>query len=175
MSGFRRGLLVTRVRLRSTRQASQRTRCFVFKTLLREVSIIVDKQESGMTIQGSDTPSGCVRAMLRLERGRTNLVDKNHCRMDLSTVEAGLTRARTLNSYPEVVEGTWKKLSKARRSERDVERAKIKKLADTILLLRQKLAAAERNIARITSHNTRLASEKSASPATRSPASRNRK
>ena len=101
----------------------------VFKTLLRELSIIVGKPESRMTIQGSDTPSGRVRAMRCLERGSMNLIRKTRCQMDLS-------------------------------SERDVERAKIKKLADTILLLRQKLIAAERHIARITSDNTRWASEK---------------
>jgi hypothetical protein len=114
-----------------------------------------------MKNKGRDTRMELHRAILRIEHGRPKRIGKDRCRMNISIVarEAGVTPACVHNNYPDVAEVIRKKVGKTRRSQRDLQGGELKRLLDSVRLLRQRLRTAERDVMRIASENARLVSE----------------
>jgi hypothetical protein len=108
-----------------------------------------------------DTRRELHKAILRIAHGRPRRIAKDRCRLNISMVarEAGLTPACIHNNYPDVAELIRQKSGRHPRSARDLQRGEIKRLAENIRVLRQRLRAAERDVTRIASENARLVSE----------------
>jgi hypothetical protein len=111
--------------------------------------------------KGRDTRKALREAILRIEHGRPQRIDKDRCRMNISTVarEAGVTPASIHNNYPDVAEAIRKKVGKTGPSQCELQDGEIKRLLTSVELLRQRLKAAERDVTRIASENAKLMSE----------------
>lgn len=100
------------------------------------------------------------RAILRIEHQRPKRVDKEACRLNISTVarEAGLTPASIHNSYPEIAEIIRAKIRAVNGGRRPKAELKLKQLSSRVSRLQEQLRSAERDVARIASENAKLLS-----------------
>jgi len=101
------------------------------------------------------------RAIQRIEHGRPKRVAEERCRMNISTVtkEAGISAASIHNTYSDIAKVIRAKSGKDGRSVLDTERLARTRLIGILRLARERLRAAERDIARIASENARLVTE----------------
>jgi hypothetical protein len=82
--------------------------------------------------------------------------------MNISRVarEAGISAASIHNTYPDIAKVIRAKSGKDSRSVRDTERLARERLVGMLRLARERLRAAEKDVARIASENARLVTEK---------------
>jgi hypothetical protein len=101
------------------------------------------------------------RAICRIEHGRPKRIAKELCRMNISTVarEAGISAASIHNTYPDIGKVIRAKSGKDSRSMLDTERLARERLVGILRLVRERLRAAEKDVARSASENARLVTE----------------
>src|SRR5882724_7930512 len=98
------------------------------------------------------------RAIQRIEHRRPKRITKERCQMNISMVarEAGISAASIHNTYPDHAQAIRAKAGNSDRSALNAARLERKRLAELLRLVRERLKAAEKDVARIASENARL-------------------